>query len=506
MSSAQRRGWIAGLAFLRNFRFPPNEMDRLRASGLQFWPMLQKSTFFLSLFALVFQSVLFAGGSDVESDLYETYRDKAARIAEAAMSNAAVFEKLVYLCDRIGHRLSGSEALEEAVQWAAAEMRRDGLENVRLQPVEVPHWVRGNEEGRITAPVERPLHLLGLGGTVSTPPEGMEAEVVAVSSFEELEGLGREAVEGKIVLFNVPFQGYGRTVVYRTQGPSKAAHFGATAALVRSVTPVSLQTPHTGALRYDREAPQIPAAAVTIEDAELIQRLVDRNEKVRVYLKLEGRLLPPAESANVIGELVGRELPEEIVVIGGHIDSWDVGQGAHDDGAGIVASMQALALLNELGLRPRRTIRAVLFTNEENGLAGARAYFDSVSAGIRSHAAAVEMDFGAEKPVGFGFTLPESTRQDERALQALRSIGRLLEFVDAGQMTPGGGGADIAPLMGAGVPGFGLRTVGERYFDWHHTHADTVDKVDPEHLRAALGAMAILAFVLADMPERVLSE
>ncbi|HUG42681.1 MAG TPA: M20/M25/M40 family metallo-hydrolase [Acidobacteriota bacterium] len=468
--------------------------------------MLKKSAFFLSLSVLAFQSAFLPRGSDIERDLYEAYRDKAARIAAAAMSNAAVFEKLVHLCDRIGHRLSGSEALEEAIHWAAGEMRRDGLEKVRFQPVEVPHWVRGEEAGRITAPVERPLRLLGLGGTVSTPADGMEAEVLVVSSFEDLEGLGRANVEGKMVLFNVPFQGYGRTVVYRTQGPSKAAQFGATAALVRSVTPVSLQTPHTGALRYDPAAHQIPAAAITIEDAELIQRLIDRNEKVRVYLKLEGRLLPPAKSANVIGELSGRELPGEVVVIGGHIDSWDVGQGAHDDGAGVVAAMQAPALLKELGLRPRRTIRTVLFTNEENGLAGARVYFESVSAEILSHAAAVEMDFGAEKPVGFGFTLPESIRQDERALQALRSIGRLLEFVDAGQMTPGGGGADIAPLMRAGVPGFGLRTVGESYFDWHHTHADTVDKVDPEHLRAAMGAMAILAYVLADMPERVLSE
>jgi len=443
--------------------------------------------------------------------LEERYREAAERIVAAARADEGGWAKLEYLCDRIGHRLSGSEGLEQAVAWAAEQMRADGLENVRLQPVKVPHWVRGQESTEMLEPVRKPLAMLALGGSVGTPPEGLTASVVAVQSFDELEALGWEKVEGRIVLYDVPWQGYGRTVVYRGRGASAAAKLGAVAVLLRSVASYSLNTPHTGAMNYAEDAPKIPAAALSVEDAAWMGRLARAGVEVKVRLKMEAQMLPDADSANVIGEIVGREKPEEVVVIGGHIDSWDVGQGAHDDGAGAVVSMQALALLKRLGLRPRRTLRVVLWTNEENGLRGGAAYRDQVkeSGELERHVAAIEADSGGEPPAGFGLGLPalrdkpgeEAAKQ--RALGLLRQIGRLLEGIQAGDIRDGGGGADIGPIMREGVPGLGLRTAGERYFHWHHSNADTLDKVNPEDIQKQVAAMAVMAYVLADMPGRL---
>jgi carboxypeptidase Q len=358
--------------------------------------------------------------------------------------------------------------------------------------VRVPHWVRGRERLSMVAPVERELVMLGLGGSVATPRSGITAEVVAVSSFDELQRLGASAVAGKIVLFNVPFTGYGATVRYRSDGASQAARLGAVAALVRSVTPVSLQTPHTGQMNYRDGVAKIPAAAVTIEGATLIQRLIDSGSTVRVHLEMEAETLSDAPSANVIGEIRGREKPGEIVVMGGHIDSWDVGAGAHDDGAGCVSAMQAAAIIQRLGLKPRRTIRVVLWTNEENGLRGGRAYREWIGNAVKDHVAAIEMDGGGEKPVGFGAAAKIYPQAAE--------IGRLLERIGAGSVRQGGGGADISPLTRDGVPGLSLQTVGTHYFDWHHTPADTADKVDPQDLRLNTAAMAVMAYVLADLP------
>lgn len=424
----------------------------------------------------------------------EAYRESGQKLIDAAILDNGGYVKLVYLCDRIGNRLSGSEALNRAIVWAAAEMKKDGLSNIATPMVMVPHWVRGRERLSMLAPVERELTMLGLGDSVGTRKGGITAEVAAVSSFDELEKLGRTGVEGKIVLFNVPYAGYGPTVQYRSTGPSRAAKLGAVGALVRSVTPLSLQTPHTGQLEYAEGVPRIPAAAVTHEGASMIQRFADAGDKVRVHLEMEARMLPDAKSANVIGEIPGRELPGEYVVIGGHIDSWDVGQGAQDDGSGVVTAMQAAALIQKLGLKPRRTIRVVLFTNEENGLAGARAYREWAGAAVKKHFAAIEMDSGAEKPSGFGVS---------ESLKALATeIGKLLEPVGASQITAGGGGADIGPIVRDGVPGLALRTSGGHYFDWHHTAADTADKVKPEDLKACIAAMAVMAYVLADQPSQ----
>lgn len=438
-------------------------------------------------FVLAAPLVLFAA-----TPLNETYKADANRIIDAALAGNGAYQKLSFLCDRIGHRLAGSKGLEQAIQWAAAEMRRDGLVNVATPEVVVPVWVRGAERLTITAPVQRELAMLGLGGSIATPKEGITADVVPVSSFEALEKLGADRVKGKIVLYNTPYQGYGRTVAYRVSGASRAAKLGAVAALVRSVTPVSLQSAHTGVMQYTGDAPKIPVAAVTIEGATMIQRLTDSGATVRVRLEMSAESRPDAKSANVIGEVPGGDRADEVVVIGGHIDSWDVGQGAHDDGAGIVTAMEAAAIIQRLGLKPRRTIRVVLFTNEENGGAGGLAYRDWIGDKVKRHFAAIEMDGGGEKPTGFGVAA--------KLLPQAREIGRLLERVEAGNMTPGGGGADIGPILQQGVPGLALRTTGTHYFDWHHTQADTVDKVDPQDLRLNTAAMAVMAYVLACMP------
>jgi hypothetical protein len=448
--------------------------------------------------AIALASCLFAQEGP---SLTDQYREVANKLIDAALADQGGMDKLSFLCDRIGNRLSGSTSLEKAIAWAANQMKEDGLTNVITPRVKVPHWVRGNESAALVEPVSRPLNMLGLGGSVATPKKGITAEVVSISSFDELEKKGRAGIQGKIVLFNVVYQGYGRTVVFRHTGASRAARLGAVAVLVRSVTPTSLQSPHTGALEYTEGDPKIPAAAVTIEDALLIQRLVDAGNPVSVHLEMEARTLPDADSANVIGEILGREKPEEVIVIGGHIDSWDVGAGAQDDGSGIITALEAAHLIHKLGLKPRRTLRVVFWTNEENGGAGGIAYREWVGDQVKNHVAAIEMDGGAEKAAGFGFTgrgdMPSS-------LSKVREIGKLLERIDASSVQPGGGGADIAPIMHEGVPGLAVRTSGAHYFDWHHSRADTTDKVKIEDLRANIAAMAVMAYVLADMPDTLI--
>ena len=458
-----------------------------------------------------------AAGQSPAVDIQKQYGDTAKKLIDAALADTEGMARLQYLCDRIGNRLGGSASLERAITWSAAEMKKAGLTNVQTPPAMVPHWVRGKESVTMLAPVERALPMLGLGMSVGTPAEGITADVIAVSTFDELTALGREKVAGKIVLFNPEWQGYGPTVVYRGSGGSRAAELGAVGALVRSMTGHSLATPHTGALNYTAGVAKIPVAALTVEDAASMHRLLKAGTPVRVKLMMEAQMLPDAPSNNVMGEIRGSEKPEEVVVLGGHIDSWDVGQGAQDDGSGIIAAFQAVALIQKLGLKPRRTIRVVFWTNEENGGAGARAYRAMVGDAAKNHVAAIEMDGGAEKALGFGFGpggsggrrlggSPDAaarTLVSAAAFQRAVDIGKLLESINGGKMGPGGGGADIAPLMAAGVPGFGLRTAGEHYFDWHHTNADTFDKVVPRDFQENVASLAVLAYVLADMPERI---
>jgi carboxypeptidase Q len=424
----------------------------------------------------------------------DEYGDVARRIIAAALADSSAYARLGVLVDRFGHRFSGSDELEHALDWILTEMRADGLENVRGEPVMVPRWVRGTESATLIEPRARPLPMLGLGGSVGTSPEGITAEVMVVESWEELEARGEEA-QGKIVLYNVPFTTYGRTVQYRVNGANAAARVGAVASLLRSVTPVSLQSPHTGMMTYADDVPRIPSAAITVEDAMMLQRMSDRGERIVVRLQMEADTLPDRESRNVVAEWRGSELPDEIVVMGGHIDSWDVGQGAMDDAGGSVAAWEAVRLLQRLGLRPRRTIRVVLWTNEENGLRGGTVYRDTHMNALDRHVLAIESDGGVFKPLGFGFS------GSDEAFGVVSEIGRFLDPIGAGTISRPGGGADIGPIMREGVPGMGLRVDGEKYFWYHHTDADTIDKLDPRELAECVAAMAVMAYVVADLPD-----
>lgn len=425
----------------------------------------------------------------------DPYRAAAAKIIGAALTSDRAYSRLAHLTDHIGNRLSGSQNLERAIEWAVNEMKRDGLDNVRTEKVMVPHWVRGEESLELLTPVPRKLQMLGLGNSIGTPVEGISAEAVVVRSFAELDRLG-EQVRGKIVVYNAPYVNYGATVAYRSQGASRAARYGAVAALVRSITPVSLQTPHTGAMNYDPNQPKIPVAAVTIEVAEFLQRMNDRGDRPTLRLKMEAKFLPDAESANVIAELKGSEKPDEVILIGGHFDSWDVGQGAHDDGGGCIVAWEAVRLLKELGLKPRRTIRVVLYTNEENGLRGGNGYLEAHRAEIAKHILAIESDSGVFRPEGFGLaaTAPLQVRSN------MLEIAKLLSGIGADQIAPSGGGADIGPLMREGVIGASLDVAGEHYFDIHHTPADTLDKVNPRELALCVATMAVMAYTVADIP------
>ncbi len=428
--------------------------------------------------------------------LADRYRDAASRIIARATKDSAAWNRIATLTETFGSRFSGSEALERAIDWSLAEMRKDGLDNVRGEPAMVPRWVRGAESAELVAPRRQALPMLGLGGSIATPPAGITADVMVVTSYADLTARATQA-RGKIVLFNVPFTNYGQTVAYRSGGAVAAARAGAVASLIRSVTPYSMRTPHTGGMAYNDSVPKIPHAAITPEDADMIARMVARGERVSVRLVMSARTLPDAPSRNLVGELRGTTAPDEVVVMGGHIDSWDVGRGAMDDAGGVVVAWEAIRLLKELGLRPRRTIRVVGWTNEENGLRGGNAYRDTHQATLERHVAAIESDAGVFKPLGFGFSGSDS------AFALVRQIGSLLAGIGSGDIARGGGGADIGPIMALGVPGLGLNVDGTKYFWYHHTDADTVDKLDPHDVALCVATMAVMAYVLADMPERL---
>jgi carboxypeptidase Q len=320
---------------------------------------------------------------------------------------------------------------------------------------------------------------------------------MVVHNFEQLEEHAAQA-RGRIVLFNVPFTSYGETVRFRSQGPSRAARYGAVAVLVRAVGPAGLRTPHTGALQYSADAPKIPAAAITTEDADRIQRIAERGTQIVVRLKMEAHFEADVESANVIGELRGREKPDEVVVVGGHLDSWDVGAGATDDGGGCVVTWEALRIMKKLNLRPRRTVRVVLFTNEENGGRGATGYRDQHRAELSKHVMMLESDGGVFRPLGFGFTGNDAGRA------TVNAIATLLTGIGADQISPGGGGADIGPSVQEGrIPAMALEVDGSKYFLIHHTPADTIDKIDPVEMAKCAAAVAVMTYVIADVPQRL---
>lgn len=440
--------------------------------------------------------MLALSGADAQpSSWVDAYRADATRIIQEATSNQFAWNRLAELTDTYGNRLSGSENLHRAIEWAVETMKNDGLDNVHTEKAMVPRWVRGAESATMTDPPEHPLTLLGLGNSVGTPPAGMEADVLVVKTFDELTQRAADA-KGKIVLFNAPYVSYGQTNQFRTAGPSAASRVGAVAALVRAIGPMGLRTPHTGGTGYAEGVEKIPAAALSAEDAERIQRLVDRGRRVRVRLKMEARFEADVESANVVGEIRGRELPDEVVLVGGHFDSWDVGTGASDDGVGCIVTWEAARLMKKLNIRPRRTVRVVLFTNEENGLRGGNAYRDRYKADAGKHVLAIESDSGVFAPPRIGFSGSES------AHRIMRDIGKLLARIGLPDIGSGGGGADIGPIAQAGkVPMLAYQGDPARYFTIHHTPADTVDRIAPEEVSRAAAALALITYVVAEMPQ-----
>jgi carboxypeptidase Q len=429
----------------------------------------------------------------VDTALIAPYRAAASRLIAAATADTAAWLRVAELTDRFGPRISGSQALEHALDWVLAQMRADGLENVHGERAMVPHWVRGEESLELVEPRRAPLPLLGLGRSVGTPPAGITAPVLVVSDTNELKARAAD-VRGKIVLFDAPYVSYGETVTYRWMGAIWASRLGAVAALLRSVSPFEMRQPHTGVTHYDSTARPIPFAAVSIEDAMMLHRMQGRGQPVVVTLRMQARMLPDVPSRNVIAELRGSERPDEVVIISGHLDSWDVGTGAMDDAGGFVAAWQALLVMKRLGLRPRRTVRLVGWTNEEYGTRGGLAYRDAHRAELGKHDVAIESDGGVFRPTGFGFTGSDSARA------VVRAVGLLLAPIGADTITGGGGGTDIEPIMDLGVPGMGLNDDASRYFWYHHSEADTVDKLDPREVAKCVAAMAVMSYVLADLP------
>jgi hypothetical protein len=442
--------------------------------------------------ALVVSASGAAFGDDVER-----YREPASRLVGAALADGQAYAITRHLADQVGPRLSGSAGLDAAIASMLERLQGLGFK-ARTEKVMVPHWVRGAESASVTAPVTQKLVVTALGGSVPTPAGGITAPLVEVTSLEELSALGSEQVRGRIVLFNKAiaagsgFEGYSAVTPLRGSGPSAAARLGAVATLVRSLGTYALRVPHTGGLRYDETVAKIPAAAVSAEDADLLHRLLEAGAPVSVRLELGCQVLPDAVSANVVADLPGREKPEEIVLLGAHLDSWDLGTGAIDDAAGVGIVVDAARLMKATGLVPRRTVRVVLYTNEENGLRGGRAYAAEHAAELSRHVAAIEADSGAGLPLGF------AAHTGPGGLETVAQIAGLLRIFGADRVRDAVGGADISAMKTGGVPLLGLWQDATHYFDWHHTPADTLDKVDPRELATSTAAVAVMAWVLAE--------
>ncbi len=441
-------------------------------------------------------------GADASPILAPDIRVTAESLRETAFAGSRASEWIRSLIDQSGPRLSGSPGDRASVAWGLETLKALGFAKVRAEKVMVPVWQRGIESGDVTAPFPHKLFLTALGGSVATPEAGLEGELVEVGSLDELAEKSEAAVRGKIVFFNKRMRrtsdgaGYGETVPVRSSGASRAAKLGAIGVLIRSVGTDSNRTPHTGSLRYEEGAPKIPAAALSNPDADLLERLDREGKPVRVRFMLGCRDRGETESANVIGEIPGRGKPEEIVLLGGHRDSWDLGEGAIDDGAGCGIVIEAARLIGGLRKRPLRSIRVVLFANEENGLAGGKKYLEMHSAELERHVAALEADLGSGRPIGLAWNAGPS------AEPLVREIAALLAPLGASDVTStGAGGADISRLILAGVPLFSVRQDASRYFDWHHTANDTFDKIEPESLDRVTAAVAVFTWVAANVPQ-----
>ena len=436
--------------------------------------------------------------------------EQLKQVQNAALASDYAYRQTAYLSNNVGARLTGSLQAERAVEYVADELKKLGL-TVRLQKLTVPHWVRGEEKGELVEfegmakGTTQKVVLTALGGSIATSANGLIGEIVVANSFDELEKLGRKNIEGKIVLLNNIFDremqasgfggaAYGQATQYRGGGAIAAARLGAIAVLVRSAGASQNRLAHTGAMRYDDKVTKIPAAAVTFEDAETIAYLTKMG-KVKIKLLLTPQILPDTTSYNVIADLKGSEKPDEIVIVSGHLDSWDLGTGALDDACGVAVSMQVAYLLKQLKIQPKRTIRVIAWMNEENGLAGGRTYAAEEDANIAQHFAAIESDSGASHPLGIYYTgKPEIAALLAPLSNILSSQGARLS-----QLQAGGVGADIGPLTQKGVPSFAPWTNQQTYFNYHHTAADTFDKINSKELAEGGSVMAVLAYGLANL-------
>lgn len=433
----------------------------------------------------------------------QTDAENIKKIYDSSLSNGKSYEWLDYLSNGIGGRLSGSENAERAVQWTKAEMDKLGFDKVWLQPVMVPKWVRGNPEEAHIETIDGKaikVNICALGGSVSTPASGLKAEVIEVQGLEELETLGRENLEGKIVFFNRPldptlintFSAYGGAVDQRGNGAREASKYGAVGAIVRSMNLRLDDFPHTGGMRYGNQPlnERIPSAAISTNDAELLSKMLKQDKKIKFYFKQNSEQLEDVLSHNVIGEITGSEFPDEYIVVGGHLDSWDLGDGSHDDGAGCMQSMDVLRLLTASGIKPKRSIRVVLFMNEENGLRGGTEYARVAKAKGENHIFALESDSGGFTPRGFIF---DSNDTSFNKVLSWKSLFKpyLIHFFEQG-----GSGADIGPLKSNTTVLAGLRPDSQRYFDYHHTSIDKFDAINKRELELGAATMASLIYLV----------
>ena len=453
----------------------------------------------MSMFKLILIPLFVSG---VIVSLHAQDESTVKLIFDNALQNGKSYEMLHHLSTKVGSRLSGSPGAAAAVEWSRHIMQDFGFDSVWLQPVMVPHWVRGQQEiGRVINSKKMgtvSMNVCALGGSIGTGPDGVVSKIIEVKSFEELAQLGTKNVQGKIVFFNRPmdptyidtFTAYGKAVDQRGGGASEAAKYGAIATIVRSMSPNIEDYPHTGGMRYASNITKIPAVAISTKHAELLSKLVKEDKELQFYIETHCEILEDAPSFNVVGEIKGSEYKDEIIVVGGHLDSWDLAQGAHDDGAGCVQSIEVLRLFKMIGYKPKRTIRAVMFMNEENGLRGGLKYAELAEKNKEKHIIAIESDRGGFAPRGFTMTASDAVRQKIQSWKPLLEPYGLTDFDQEG------GGADIGPLNKQGVPVLEFLPDSQRYFNYHHTPEDTIDKVDKRELELGSASMAALVYLI----------
>jgi len=451
---------------------------------------MKKIVLFFLLFLIVFN---YSKSNQDSIDIINRYKPIAEKIINAAIKDSSAWYRLAYMTDVFGPRLSGSKNLEKALDWMIEEMKKDNFSNVREEKVMVPHWVRGEEYAELIYPRKANIPIFTLGGSISTPEEGIEGEVIVVNDVKELEILGKEKIQGKILVFNQPFKNYGQSVQYRFYGAQWAAKYGAVASLIRSVSPNVSRNLHTGMMAYVDSIPKIPHAAITPEDAMMLQRLISYGITPKIKIKITSKFLDDAVSRNIMGEIKGTNYPEQIIALGGHSDSWDAGTGAQDNASGCISTWMAAKLIKDLNLNPKRTIRVVQWVNEENGVRGGYHYRDHHS--DEEHVLMFEHDSGVFPPSAIRITA------NDTILKILKYTEPLFQLINSEmKVTNGGGGVDIAPMMKAGVPGMSLSTNDSgKYFYYHHSHSDTADKVDPKDLNHCIAAIALAIYIYSDL-------